>query len=50
MNQKELNLPAVVALTVRAVGFDNVIGRGVFVTAPDVVVVAFFATVDVTPA
>lgn len=54
MNEKdvELNLPAVVALTVRVVaGFDNVIGRVDFVTAPvAVVAVVFFATVDVTPA
>lgn len=39
-----------VALTVRVGGFDNVSGRAVFVTAPVVVVVGFFATVDVRPA
>lgn len=46
-----MNLPAVVALTVRGVGFDAVIGRAdVFVTALVVVDVVFFAMVDVTPA
>lgn len=44
-----MNSPAVGALTVR-VGFDAVIGRADFVTVLLVVVVVFFATVDVTPA
>lgn len=52
MNEKfQFNLPAVGALVVR-VGFDVVVvnGRADFMTVLFVVVVVFFATVDVIPA
>ena len=49
LERKQMNSPAVVALTVRAV-FSAVIGRAGFVVALLVVAVVFFAAVDVTPA